>query len=212
VGREHRGIWKALVAASGVAALSALLVNGIRSSGPSAIDAAELSGWTIVTGRDGEPGVVALQPPVHLTGNLFQDLLVRVGQPLMAPSRTVMPLVLQTEYEDSLQGVLSVDDVVRLARESGVDTARFEPICVGHRHRASERASGRLFFVVFDSPAFADFRQRLLPLHTEHGGVSVYDPGALRPILAVAATDRAFDRWWPITVERSDCLFGVESR
>lgn len=189
-----------------VAALSWLIVRALRPRGPYSVDAAALSGWTLVTGEPGGPALIALQPPPQFSAALFQQVSQRTGLSLVAPSRPSVPLVLQTEYEESLQGVWSVDDIMRLARETGLDGARFEPVCLGLHTDSRVASSGQLFFVVFQAPAFVDFRQRLTPLFPEHGGSGTFDPPALRPILTIAATDRGFARWWPITVnQQSDC-------
>ena len=205
------GIGKSSIAALAVAILSVWLINNIRNSGPYRLDASELTGWALVEGRPGEPGLVALEPPRHLTDGLFENLRSRTGQPLVAPARTLLPLVLQTEYEDSLQGVLSVDDVMRAARDSGIASARFDPVCIARQEQADRDEREQLFFVVFESPAFEDFRQRLLPLHTEHGGAQVYDPAALRPALILAATEAALTAQSPVAIEPADCQIQLEA-
>ena len=114
--------------------------------------------------------------------------------------------MLQEEYSEGLQGVWSLDDILKLARESNLETSRFEPVCIG-RHRESTRGDEhQMFFVVFASPAFEEFRQQLTPLFPEHGGWGVFNPAALRPVLTVASTNREF-RFRPLAVEqRTDCL------
>lgn len=197
-----------------VAVVSWLIVRALRQRGPYLADASALSGWTLVTGEPGGPALIALQPPPRFAAALFQQISQRTGLSLEAPAHPSVPLVLQTEYEESLQGVWSVDDILNLARETGLDTARFEPVCLGLHSDSESRAasSGQLFFVVFDAPAFVDFRQRLTPLFPEHGGSGTFDPPALRPILTIAGTDRQFDRWWPITVKQeSDCQAAVRT-
>ena len=203
---------KASVAALVVVGLSWLLAKAIRNRGPYSIDGAALSGWTLVRGGPGDPALVALQPPSPLSAALFQQLLRRAGPSLVAPERPSVPLVLQSEYADSLQGVLSVEDVLDVARDAGVEAARFEPICMGRRESADGR-SGRLFFVLFEAPAFDRFRDQLTPLFPEHTGAFPYDPKALHPILTIAATDRESARWWPIMVDqRTDCQASLRTR
>jgi hypothetical protein len=121
-----------------------------------------------------------------------------------------MPLVLAEEYAASLQGVLSVDDIVAIARDAGLESARFEPICLAQYTRSAPGDAGELLFVLFDSPRFDRFRQKLVPLHQEHGGTAAFEPAALRPVLAVGSTDRSF-KLWPATVDgRADCRAPIE--
>ena len=195
-----------VVAVLVVTALSWLIVRTIRSRGAYSVDAITLSGWTLVAGEPGTPALVALQPPPELSPMLFRQLSQRTRQSLMAASRPSIPLVLQAEYADSLQGVWSVDDIFRLARETNLETTRFEPVCIGQHTESTSGRTDQLFFAVFSAPAFDEFRQQLTPLFPEHGGWGVFDPLALRPILTVAATDRELGHWWPLTVEqRTDC-------
>ena len=195
------------IAALVVAALSWLVVRTIRSTRPYSIDAAALSGWTLAIADSPDPALVVLEPRSLLPTELFQQLVRRSGQPLVAPAHPSVPLVLKSEYSDSLQGVLSVADVLDVAREAGVEGARFEPVCIGQHRASTPGRSDQLFFVLFDAPAFNEFRRQLTPLFPEHAGAGFYDPAALRPILTIAATDREFDHWWPLTVEqRTDCL------
>lgn len=187
-----------------VLALSWLIVT--RSSRPYSVVAASLTGWTLVVGDPGGPAVVALQPPSELATDLFRQVSQRSGQSLTAPAPGLVPLVLQNEYEDSLQGVLSIEDIMNVARDAGIEDARFEPVCLGQRRESRQGRSGQVFFVVFDAPVFYEFRRRLSPLFPEHAGNGAFDPTGLRPILTIGTTDRDVARWWPLAVEqRSEC-------
>ena len=199
---------KLAVAGVALAALSWLFLKTIRDtiSEPYSVNATALSGWEVVAGEPGDPALVALQPPALLSADLFQQVFQRTMQSLSAPARPSLPLVLQSEYADSLQGVLGVDRIMRLAHDSGLASARLEPVCIGRRRESAPGRAAELFFAVFNAPEFDEFRQALMPAQPEHGGTGVYDPAALRPILTIAATDRNFVRWWPITVdEKTDC-------
>jgi hypothetical protein len=186
-----------------VALLGGLAFFAIRGRGPYNVEAKELSGWTLVRGEPGEPALIGLQPPAALPAELFNQVLGRRGPALVAPAHPMVPLVLQSEYSDSLQGAYSVEDVMDLARDAGVADARFEPVCMGQRRDSSQQ----LFYVVFRASAFDVFRDRLTPLFQEHAGAVPYDPSLVRPVLAVAATDQHFTHLWPISVNPSaDCL------
>jgi hypothetical protein len=99
---------------------------------------------------------------------------------------------------------------VAIARDAGLESARFEPICLAqytgwHRDiRASSCSS------CSTRPCFDRVRQKLVPLHQELGGTAAFEPAALRPVLAVGSTDRSF-KLWPATVDaRADCRAPIE--
>jgi hypothetical protein len=188
-------------------AVSLLLVRSLRGRGPYDVESVELSGWTLEASPPGEPALVALRPPAPLSTSLFQQLFKRTGEALVAAPRPSVPLVLREEYADSLQGVLTVEDIVDTARDVGLESARFEPVCLGRRRASAGGRADELFFVVFNAPLFDRFRDQLTPLFPEHAGAFPYEPKALRPILTIAGSDREFARWWPIAVKTElDCL------
>jgi hypothetical protein len=192
-----------------VLVLSWLFIRTLRNanSAPYSADGAFLTNWRIVTGQNREPGVVSLQAPSQLTADLFRQLFERTMQSLAAPARPTVPLVLQGEYDESLQGVHSVDNIVNIAREAGLESARFNVVCMAQRHESAPGRNAQLFFVVLESPAFTRFRHQLMPTQPEHGGTGApYEPAALRPVLVVASTDQDFGRWFPLKVDQErDC-------
>lgn len=183
-----------------------LAIGAVRARRPYNVESVELSGWTLETSPPDDPALVALQPPPPLSTDLFQQLFQRTGESLVAPAHPSVPLVLRGEYADSLQGVLSVEDILNKARDLGLETARFEPICMGRRRESAPGRSDALFFVLFEAPVFDEFRDELTPLFPEHAGAFPYEPKALSPILTIAATDRRFERWWPMAAKTElDC-------
>lgn len=198
--------FKTFAIAAGVAVVCAALVGTIRYSGPYRVEARELSGWKIVKGEPSGPALVALEPPSALTRGLFRQAVEHARPALVAPAQPSVPLVLRDEYSDSLQGVLTIGDIIDLARDAGVETTRFEPVCVIERRHSSAGGEGQLVMAIFDSPSFERFRQQLSPLFPEQAGAAPFDPNALRPILTIGASDDKFGRWWPLVVEpRTDC-------
>ena len=120
-----------------------------------------------------------------------------------------MPLVLTDEYSDSLQGALSIQDIISVGEGVGLDSARFEPVCIAERHREN---GDELYYAVFDAPLFDQFRYELTPLFPEQAGSGVYYPPAVRLIMAVAATSKDFSRWWPIGVNpQNDCSVSLRA-
>jgi hypothetical protein len=172
-----------------IAATCWFLVKAIRDRRPYHVAPAALSGWKIVPGPPGDLAVVAMQPPAELSASLFQQVAARNKQPLAAPEKPLVPLVLQDEYADSLQGVLSIDDMIEVARGAGLDEAKFEPVCLAERTASRNGHREVELYVMFEAPAFADFRQQLTPLFPEHGGSVAYEPSAVHMMMPVAATD-----------------------
>jgi hypothetical protein len=199
---------KAIAATIVVAALAWLFVTTLRDSnrGPYDVPAAALTGWTVAPGEPGEPGIVALVPPPELLGTLFRQVFQRTMSSLAAPPRPAVPLVLRSEFADSLQGAVTVEQIVSIARDAQVEASRFAPVCMGHRIESSPAGSRQLFYAMFDAPVFAEIRRRLLAVRAEHAGTVLFDPANLRPILTVATSDRNVAGWWPMTpAQQSDC-------
>jgi hypothetical protein len=200
---------KSLIVLALSAATVAILVwtiVGDRASQPYTVPRSALSGWTIVSSQGDEPWVLAAQPPAAVSASLFKQISEQTRRPLTLDEHTALPLVMRSEYDDALQGVYGVDFLIRTARDAGIETAVFEPVCVAHRVDAGSEQKGELFFVAFTSAAFRELREDLVPPQPEHGGIGVYDPASLIPILPIAATTGMAGRLWPSAFERrTDC-------
>ncbi len=204
----RRIVVKSAVVAAALAAVGWLFVRSVLETnrGPYDVPAEGLTGWTVDAGGPGEPGVVSLLPPAALHAELFRQLFQRTAQSLTAPGRPAVPLVLRDEFADSLQGAITVEQIVQVARAAGLDRASFEPVCMGHRTEKSGGGSSEMFYAIFESPAFTEVRRQLIPTHPEHAGTTPFQPTALRPILLVGAGDASFARWWPMSAEQQrDC-------
>jgi len=165
-----------------------------------------LSGWTIVASQGDEPWVLAAQPPATVSASLFKQISEQTRMPLAAAEHAALPLVMRSEYDDALQGVYGIDFLISTARDAGIETAVFEPVCVARRVDAGSEQKGELFFVAFTSAAFRELREDLVPPQPEHGGIGVYEPAALIPILPVAASAGMTGRLWPNAFDRrTDC-------
>ncbi len=174
---------------------------------------AVLEKWTLVTSDGTDPWMVAMKPPETLTASLFAEASRRAGRPLVPPAHPGLPLVLRTEFDEGLQGVYGTDSVLRIARESGVETSTFEPVCLAHQtlSRAGERIE--LYFVPFASEAFTKVRTDLVPAQPEHGGIGIYEPSTLIPALIVGSTGTDADGWWPLAFDQTrDCEAPVINR
>jgi hypothetical protein len=195
----------ATVAAAGVVALVWTLGQGFGGH-PLSISPVQLSNWTLVTSDGTDPWVVAAQPPATFSSDLLRQVSRQAGQPLVPPHHAGVPLVLRSEFDDALQGVYGVDEVLRIARDAGVDTTAFQPFCIARKVQGTGSSRAELYFLVLDAPAFNQMRIDLTPTQPEHAGIGTYDPTVVTPVLVIGATDDRFDRWWPLTVNRdTDC-------
>ena len=199
-------------------ALSALAVLFLRSAqsareAPFTVEREGVASWTLVSEPEADPlgAWLALHPPPRLTPSLGRQIFSRAGESINYPNPPSMPLVLRSEFDGALAGGLTSDTVVSLARTAGLESPTFEPRCMGRR-RVSEPGSTRtVFFIVFDAPAFAQFRQALAAQLRSAEGQSAFDPAALSPALIVAATDENFRRWLPLGVNPdADCMAPIE--
>jgi hypothetical protein len=173
---------------------------------PYRIPETALSKWTLVTSDGTDPWIVGVRPPDALAASLFHEVTRRSRAHLVAPPHPAMPLVLRSEFEEGLQGVYGTDTVLRLAHETGVDSATFAPVCLAHQTKSGSSGTAEVYFVPFESDAFNQVRAGLVPAQPEQAGIGIYDPATVSPVLIVAATDDQFERWWPMQFDRErDC-------
>ncbi|HUR33122.1 MAG TPA: hypothetical protein VM032_04955 [Vicinamibacterales bacterium] len=204
--------WAAAAAGLGAIAALAWMLSRVPARSSYTIDERSLTGWTLASSDGTDPWVVGLDPPESLSSSLFEEAMRRAGRPLIAPLHRAMPLVLRSEFDEGLQGVFGADSVLSLAREAGIETTRFSPVCLARRTAAGPSGPEDLYFVPFESTVFTQVRTDLIPAHPEQAGVGVYDPATLTPILIVGATDTGFDRWWPLAFVRdTDCIAPLET-
>jgi hypothetical protein len=193
-----RTLWKLVVAILIAGGLAWLFLKTLRDTiaDPYVIGAGALSGWSLVLDEsDSGIALLALHPPEQVRSELFRQLFQRTMISLSSPAIAAMPVVLQSEYAESLQTVLGQDEILRMAREAGLEREPLEPVCVAVRQDASGGRTRQLFFAVFEAPAFERFRERLAVLHRERGAAGAFDAGALRPMLPIAASEREHTRW-----------------
>ena len=175
---------------------------------PYSIGAATVTEWTLHVQEMGQPipALITLVPSSSLVPQLFQQVFHRTMQSLMTPSQPGMPIVLQGEFLAGLQDVFLPNEILAIARTVGLEQAQFNPVCMAVRREPSGGRTRQLFFVVFETPAFNEFRQELAKLYKERGGVLPFDPAALELVLPVASSDADFAAWWPLEVDRVvDC-------
>jgi hypothetical protein len=201
----------------GLAAIGVLAVLFLRSAqstreAPFTVERGGLTPWTLVREPDALGSWLALRPPPDLAPPLGRQIFTRGGQSVNYPNPPAMPLLLQAEFDRALAGTVTPDAVMNIARAAGLESAAFEPRCMGFRRISEPGATRGVYFVVFEAPAFGQFRRQVSEdLRRLGGDASLFDPAALSPVLIVAAFDADFSRWMPLRADpASDCLAPIE--
>ena len=199
-------------------ALSVLAVLFLRSAqsareAPFTLERGGMAPWSLVSepDRDALGAWLALRPPTQFAPPLGRQIFSRAGESIHYPNPPSLPLILRSEFDGALAGILTPDAVMSLARTAGLESPTLEPRCMARR-RVSEPGSTRsVYFIVFNAPAFGQFREAVAARFRGAGGTSSFDPAALSPVLVVAGTDENFGRWLPLSVNPdADCIAPVE--
>ena len=207
---------KILVGAAVLAALSVLFLRTLREteSAPYRMRGEHRAGWTATldpAGVAAEP-LLLLAPPRELAMGLFQQVFERTMESMQAPAAYGIALVLRREFDAVLGGFVGPDELLALARETGLESAPIEPRCLAVRRGAASGDPPRTFYALFDLPALQRFRAAVGELLAERGGdPAAFDPAARAPALFIAATGGGF-RGWPAAVaaDGRDCVAPVE--
>ena len=192
---------KALVAVVILGVVGYLFVRSATSTRgePYEIQAAHLTGWSLAadSAQDAEDAAISLRPPAELPLNLFRQLFRRQMESLSTPAAPGIVLARRNE----VRAGVGVDQLLTLARESGLERATLTPKCVGYRRVSGTGLTRQLYFLWFESPEFDAFRRRLEPL-----GAAGFQPTALSAVMLTAA-EPSFDGWQPVVVdEAQDCV------
>ena len=203
----------------GLAALCLLAVLFVRSAQdtretPFGVERQDLARWSLAIGpdTDGLGSWLALSPPPPMASALGRQIFARGGESVSYPSPAALPLLLQTEYDRAFAGVLEPDALVTLARDAGLEAATLEPVCMAYRRISEPGRTRGLYFVLFELPVFTAFRVQVsAALGAAGGDTSLFDPGALSPVLIVAGLDGNFSLWLPLRANpEADCLAPIE--
>jgi hypothetical protein len=195
-----------------IAVLGLLFVRSAIStrSEPYTTRAAWLREWKVVVESPIGPNeaLLSLEAPREFASDLFRQVFSRSGESLSGPSTAAIPLVLKGEFDRSLAGHVTAEGLAAAARTAGLESSTLVPQCLGYRRVSAPGVNRQLYFVLFDAPAIAQFREQVQKLRPAEGATAAaYDPRSLSPILIVAATDSAFSRWLPLVADASgDCL------
>jgi len=181
---------------------------------PFAVEHETLSGWMLVLQPPMDPlgSWLALSPPPQLTAVLGREIFRRAGESVNYPNPALMPLLLENEFERAFSGRVMPEQIVSLARATGLESRTWTPHCMAHRRISEPGITTGVYFVLLDAAPFHDFRQQLSGLlQTAGGDLSLFDPAALSPALIVAANDGNFGRWMPLRGDpEADCMAPIE--
>ena len=206
--------------AIGLAALAGLGVLFVRSAistraEPYTTRAEWLRSWKLAEASPSAPtdAVLALEAPRELAADLFRQAFARSGESLTGPSVPSIPLILKGEFDRTLAGHVTVDALVAAARAAGLESVALEPRCMAYRRVSAPGVIRQLYFVLFDAPAIARFREQIQGLRPDAGsGGAGFDPRALSPVLFVAASDADYARWQPLVADAdADCIAPLQA-
>ena len=117
---------------------------------------------------DPDGPLLSLRPPAALPLALFDQVFQRAMASFSSPAEPGIPLILRREFETVLAETLGPDELVRLARDVGLETVRLEPVCMAV-YRTVEGREQQLFFVLFNLPQLARFRAEVFDLLVSRG-------------------------------------------
>jgi hypothetical protein len=203
---------KIAVGLAAVVVFGVLFVRSAMNVGaqPYTLPRTQLGGWRVALDpAAGASGVVlALWPPDTLAPSLFNQLFARSGISLRSPNRVAMPLILQGEFDRAFAGTIAPDALVKLARDSALESMAPKPLCMASRRVSQPGLTREVFFVRFEHPSFEDFRRQIADrLSATRARSTSFEPRSLSPVVIVAASDGDFGSWLPLTADATqDCL------
>jgi hypothetical protein len=202
---------KVVIALVAVAVLAALFIRSATSTGsqPFPIAREHLVGWTLMLPPENDPlgSALSLTPPIAMMPPITDDLFRRMGETLHYPPHAI-PIVLRSEFERTMAGVLTPDELLAAAREAGLARATLQPRCMARQRLSTPGNVRGVYYLVFDVPQFRPFREQLaVRLQAAGREPSAFDPAALSPVLIAADLDGTFSSWLPLRAdEDTDCF------
>jgi hypothetical protein len=151
--------------------------------------------------------LLSITPKAELMAPIARDLFARTGESLHYPP-PAMPVVLRSEFERAIAGVLAPEALLGAAREAGLESASFQPRCMARRRISAPGVLRGVYFLLFDLPQFIQFREQVAQqLRAAGRDPSQFDPSALSPVLIAAALDGSFSGWMPLRADSEvDCF------
>jgi hypothetical protein len=196
-----------LVALAAVAFLFMRSLDQARST-PYTVERAFLGNWNVrvVEAPTATSPILVLEPPPDLVPDVFDQVFARAGESLNSGAGRGVPLVLRAEFEGAFAGAATPDALAAAARSAGLEAAPLQPRCMAHFIVSEPGGTRQVYAAVFEGPAFAEFRRRIATQVNREASPGSFDPGALSPVLFIAATDPGFDRWLPLRIDpAADC-------
>ena len=202
-----------LAVLGGLGFLFAATLRDVASE-PYVVRQDDLQHWTVALSTRADPDgpLLSLRPPAALPLALFDQVFQRAMASFSSPAEPGIPLILRREFETVLAETLGPDELVRLARDVGLETVRLEPVCMAV-YRTVEGREQQLFFVLFNLPQLARFRAEVFDLLVSRDGdASRFSADAVTPALLVAASEGARIRQIPSRADlEADCEAPVAS-
>jgi hypothetical protein len=202
----------AVVALAGLGVLFMRSMSSTRSE-PYTVPAEHLRHWTLAVEADAGPRgpMLVLRTSEDLVNGLFNQVFKRAMESMNPPSAASIPLLLPEEYQRAFAGRVSPEALLAAARAAGLDRISPRPRCLAYRRYSEPRLNQQLYFVIFDLPEYARFRQEAAALLGGGPARAAFDPDAQSPILFVAAAESTFQRWLPLRANpQVDCVAPVE--
>ncbi len=206
---------KIVLALLALAVLAVLFVRSAQQSSaqPFTIGREDLAGWTLALAPDDDllGSSLSIRPRAELMPPLARDLFARMGESLHYPP-PAMPVVLRSEFDRALAGVLTPQALLAAAQQAGLDSATFQPRCMAQQRISAPGGIIRgVYFLLFDLPQFTQFREQLAQQSRAAGrDASLFDPAALSPVVMAADLDGSFGRWLPLRADpEADCFAPV---
>lgn len=201
-----------LVALAGLGFLFIRSLSSTRAE-PYEVPAEHLRNWALALEAAGGPRepMLVLRTRDDLVNGLFKQVFKRAMESMNPPSAAGIPLLLREEYERAFAGRVSPDALLAAARAAGLDRITPRPQCLAYRRISDPRATEQLYFVIFDLPEYARFRQQAAALLGDGASRANFDPDAQSPILFVAAAASTFQRWLPLRADaQADCVAPID--
>jgi hypothetical protein len=193
-------------ALAAVAVLAFLVMWTARSSRSEAynLPADAIAPWTLSVEPPSTPNEAALtlRPPRALTTALFDQTFKRSMESMRASDTPGIPLVLFGELERAGAGRPTPDELVKMARDAGLEQSPPAARCFGHRRMPEPDARQQVYFALFESPAFTAFRQAL----ARRLGVP-FDAAFVSPVHLIGMVESSTERWLPLHADpEKDCV------
>ena len=205
---------KVMIALFAVAVFAVLFVRSARSTGaqPFPIERQHLVGWTLTLAPNADPlgSSLSIIPKAELMRPIARDLFARMGETLHYPLPG-MPVVLRSEFQRAVAGVLTPEALLDAARKAGLESATFQPRCMARQRISAPGVVRGVYFLLFDLPLFAQFREQVAQRVRAAGrDPSLFDPAALSPVVIAADLDGNFSSWLPLRADPEvDCFAPV---